>query len=232
VTLVRRAAVAVSGFVVRHAAAGSREWAEGLAREVEVIESDWRALGWALGSTRILLEPRQEPLRSLEDVPRATQNLVELVRGGFNTLTLLMQGPVYALVFFHRGFGWRHFGAALLLAGSSITGVHLLLERRRLRPPWKDDVYDDPGACALFYRRELALQQTRMWIPAAGALCFFTGLPLCLNWLDWPGAIATLTLISLCCTVLGARFSLFHRANQQRLDELNRLLAQHSTEAI
>jgi hypothetical protein len=58
VTLVRRAAVAVSGFVVRHAAAGSREWAEGLEREVEYIESDWRALVWALGSARVLLDRR------------------------------------------------------------------------------------------------------------------------------------------------------------------------------
>jgi hypothetical protein len=56
--LLRRVAVRVSKFVVRHASTGSHEWAEGLAREVEFIENDWRALAWALGSTRVLLERR------------------------------------------------------------------------------------------------------------------------------------------------------------------------------
>jgi hypothetical protein len=58
VTALRSLAVRVSHLVVRHASAGSREWAEGLAREVQFIESDWRAIVWALGSTRVLLERR------------------------------------------------------------------------------------------------------------------------------------------------------------------------------
>jgi hypothetical protein len=57
-TLLRKAAVRVSAFVERHASADSREWAEGLSREVEFIDGDWKALGWALGSTRVLLERR------------------------------------------------------------------------------------------------------------------------------------------------------------------------------
>jgi hypothetical protein len=58
VTTVRSLAVQLSKFVARHASAGSCEWAAGLTREIEFIEGDWRALVWALGSMRVLLERR------------------------------------------------------------------------------------------------------------------------------------------------------------------------------
>jgi hypothetical protein len=51
----------LSSFVLRHASAGSREWAQGLAREVDVIEGDWKALGWALGGLPVLLDRRDVP---------------------------------------------------------------------------------------------------------------------------------------------------------------------------
>ncbi|HKO19394.1 MAG TPA: hypothetical protein VJU82_10965 [Acidobacteriaceae bacterium] len=54
-TRVRRAAIAISDFVVRYAPTGSDEWARGLRAELDVVESDWSALRWALGSLRVLL---------------------------------------------------------------------------------------------------------------------------------------------------------------------------------
>ena len=67
-TLVRRVAMKISGGVVRYASPGCKEWAEGLAREAEFIEGDWAALGWALGSARVLLDRRGAPMTSLADV--------------------------------------------------------------------------------------------------------------------------------------------------------------------
>jgi hypothetical protein len=58
VTAFRSLAVKISGAVVRWASPGSREWAEGLEREIAFIEEDWRALGWAIGSMRVVLDRR------------------------------------------------------------------------------------------------------------------------------------------------------------------------------
>ena len=65
-TLIRRVALTISDEVVRWASPGCKEWAEGLEREAAVIESDWAALRWAIGSTRVLLDRRPAPLTSLE----------------------------------------------------------------------------------------------------------------------------------------------------------------------
>jgi hypothetical protein len=79
-TLVRRLALGISSRVVRWASRGCKEWAEGLAREATVIESDWAALGWALGSTRVLLNFREARLATLADVPSAVKKFAELKR--------------------------------------------------------------------------------------------------------------------------------------------------------
>jgi glutathione S-transferase len=65
-TALRSLAVRISEAVVRWSSPARREWAEGLEREVAFIESDWRALGWAIGSTRVLLDRPEAPLDSLE----------------------------------------------------------------------------------------------------------------------------------------------------------------------
>ena len=77
-TLIRRVALTISDEVVRWASPGCKEWAEGLEREAAVIESDWAALRWAIGSTRVLLDRRAAPLTSLDEVPAETQKLIEI----------------------------------------------------------------------------------------------------------------------------------------------------------
>jgi hypothetical protein len=71
----RKLALKISHLVVRYASPGSKEWAEGLAREVAFIENDWSALAWEFGSTKLLLDYREAPIGSLADVPSAAQKL-------------------------------------------------------------------------------------------------------------------------------------------------------------
>jgi hypothetical protein len=60
-TLIRKGALKVSSAVVRYASPGCKEWAEGLAREIDFIAGDWAALSWAMGSTRVLLNRQRGP---------------------------------------------------------------------------------------------------------------------------------------------------------------------------
>jgi len=69
--LIRRLAVRISKKSVERAKPGCKEWAEGLEREVEFIEGDWRALGWATGSLGVLLRNPPKPLGNAEEIARA-----------------------------------------------------------------------------------------------------------------------------------------------------------------
>jgi hypothetical protein len=71
-TLLRGLALKISNAVVKYASSGCREWAEGVAREVEFVQGDWAALGWAIGSMRLLLDRREATVCSMgEAVARA-----------------------------------------------------------------------------------------------------------------------------------------------------------------
>ena len=73
-TRIRRMALGISSWVVWLASPGCKEWAEGLEREVAFIESDWRAMGWALGGVRVLFDRREAPLRSLAELPAVAKS--------------------------------------------------------------------------------------------------------------------------------------------------------------
>jgi len=161
---IRGLAVRISGVVVRRASPGCKEWAEGLAREVEFIESDWRALGWAIGSLRVVLDRREEPLGSLAEVPKAAQRLVETIRGGVGMWPLISQGPLYYWKLLDAKCSVERGGCWLIVFGSIIAATFLVVERCRLKEPFKDDVYDDILACARFYRAELERRNSTIWI--------------------------------------------------------------------
>jgi hypothetical protein len=72
-TFLRRKALEISRWVTWLAAPGCKEWAEGLEHEVEFIDNDWRALAWAIGSSRVLLDRREAPMDSLAEVRRAAK---------------------------------------------------------------------------------------------------------------------------------------------------------------
>src|SRR5580698_4745115 len=172
-TLIRRVALRISDGVVRWASPGCKAWAEGLGREVAFIESDWRALGWAVGSMRVVLDRRPAPMRSLDEVSAAAQRLVEGVRGGRQVLMAIIYGPQYLLMYFAAKSYSQHIGCGLVVFGAVIGGVSVLIERRRLKPPYKDDVYDDVLTCARFYRAELERSVSRVWIPISVISCYF-----------------------------------------------------------
>ena len=172
---VRRLAVRISSGVVRWASPGCKEWAEGLEREAAVIESDWAALGWAIGSTRILLDRRPALLTSLDDVPKLLQRLVEQSRSGANMWLMILYGPLFLWKFFEARGPFAHTGYAIVVLASIIAGTFLLLERHRLKEPWKDDIYDDLIACTNFYKTQLR-HRDRLWIPSVSYFCFCFGL--------------------------------------------------------
>jgi hypothetical protein len=51
---IRKAASRWLSFMARHLPARSQEWANGMLREADFVEGDWRALLWVLGSTTAL----------------------------------------------------------------------------------------------------------------------------------------------------------------------------------
>ena len=126
---------------MRHASPGCKDWAEGLAREVAFIESDWAALAWALGSTRVLLSYRAAPIGSLAEVPAAAQKLVEATRSSALGMWLpIMQGPLYLWRFFRARSPLERGGCALVVFCSISAGIFLLIERRRLKDPCSDNI--------------------------------------------------------------------------------------------
>ena len=153
----RRLAMWLSSWGTLWATAGSKEWAQGLEREARVIESDWAALRWSLGSTRVLLDRRPASLTSLDEVPAATQKLVEGARSWACVFlfTSIMQGLINLLPFFLARIVRRPAGCALVVLASIITGAYSLIERRRLKEPWKDNIYEDLVACTSFYKEQL-----------------------------------------------------------------------------
>jgi len=91
-TLLRKLALKISGRVVRYASSGCKDWAEALAAEVAFIRNDWAALGWALGSIRVVFDRREAPIASFAEVPAAAQKFVDKSRRGLG-LWCLMRHP-------------------------------------------------------------------------------------------------------------------------------------------
>jgi hypothetical protein len=233
-TLVRRLALGISSRVVRWASPGCKEWAEGVAREAAVIESDWAALGWAIGSTRVLLDRRKAPLTSLDEVPAETQKFVEMAHQraglilGFSILQGL-RGLLYLWRFFHVGSTLECAGCAVVVLGSILVGIYALMERRRLNVPWYDDIYDDPVACAHLYKEQLKRGDS-LWIYFPFFLCWMFG-----DWLFYRvGSYVPLDMIYL-GVIVGAIFlfilpTMHQRKhnNLRRIEEIDALLAERN----
>lgn len=223
-TLARKFAVRITDFVVRRASAGSREWAEGLAREVASIRSDWAALCWALGSLQVLVDRREAPIGSLAEVPARAYRLVEHLRGGYGMWFILLQGPFFLLRFFWVPTWPQRCGCALVVFGAMVAWVNLLVDRHRLNEPWKDDVYDDAVVSARFYRAEEERLLSTLWIPIASLTCFCVGVLEVQRGGIREHPIFAAILALLC--IAGAAAMLYaRRMILRRLDRLDQLLA-------
>jgi hypothetical protein len=152
-TLVRRVALGISSRVVRWASPGCREWAEGLEREVEFIEGDWRALAWAVGSTRVLLERRGARATAEGGGRPRALNIYDLgivvwcfYCAWFYVGALLKaKSPWDRTAVYLLGFAWGYRGV------TSIAGRW----RERWQPPISSDAY------LLFRRKELERKLAR-----------------------------------------------------------------------
>jgi hypothetical protein len=190
-SLVRRGAVGVSRFVVGHASAFSREWAEGLAREVEVIAGDWEALGWAVGSLPVLLDRREAPLASLAEVPAAVRRLGSFGRYPEEKATWLVF--LYPAIFMgenllHATHTQQRAGYGLALCGWVASGISSYFNRprrpdRAMRPigDWTLFYPRDIGSWTRYYKSELETRLDRLrspliWVNAFALLCVCAGL--------------------------------------------------------
>ena len=233
-SLVRIVALTISDEVVRWASPGCKEWAEGLEREARVIKSDWAALGWAIGSTRVLLDRRATPLRSLDEVPNATYKLLDgaLVRSVGFLLFPMMDGLLFLSWFFVARSTLERAGSAIGVLGSVIAVTYLLMEwrrlslieRRRLKETWKDYIYNDVVACARFYKEQLK-RCDKLWIYSSSYLCWMLGKSLYYSLHD-DKDMFTLVLFSLFTLFILLVMSLVKQQKMRRIEEIDALLAE------
>jgi hypothetical protein len=154
-TLVRKLALKISDRVVRYASPGCKEWAEGLSVEVAFIRSDWAALRWALGSTRILLDRSEAPMNSLSDVTAFMQERVK------NQARSWIYSATFPFIIWYEWGQQPYYPWELALASSLILVMQNLQRRRRL----KTYVDGDARTCAMFYKKELeAFCSRKRWI--------------------------------------------------------------------
>jgi hypothetical protein len=222
--LVRSLALKISDAVVRNASPGSKEWAEGVAREVAFVTGDWAALGWALGSVRVLFDRREAPMGSLAEVSSVAQRFTEAANGAHCLWWPMLQGPQYVWMYFDATSRPQRVGCALVTFCSVTAAIFLLAERRRLKEQMTDEVYLNVLACALFYKAELERRCSRLWIQSAVVVCYCMGMVLAERGgirahTVLAGIIGTLCLLAV-PLALQAR-----RNNRRRLERLDILLA-------
>jgi len=224
-TRVRKLALGISARVVRWASPGCKEWAEGLAREAAVIDSDWAALRWAIGSTRVLLDRRQVPLISLDEVPDLLLKHVDYTRSGYGLWVLILQGPFYATrIFIDHLNGLQRTGCILVVLGSIVAGSSWLMGRRRLKLRWYDDFYDDTVACARLYQAEQRRIPARLFFLLLSLLCTAVGIPL-----SYRNGFEPSTLWGMAGVFFLAMQPLLiqaQRNSRRRIEQINALLAE------
>jgi hypothetical protein len=154
--LVRRWAVGVSEFVVRRASPRAKEWAEGLAHEVEFVEGDWGALGWAIGSVRVLFQNPPKLLRNPAEIARAGRMFAGSREHTPPVLSLLMALQAFtnglrAVLPIGRIGHLERVGFAIATVSAAYLALVGWMDARMSERP--EDM--DDGAWIEFYRREM-----------------------------------------------------------------------------
>jgi hypothetical protein len=229
-TLMRKLALCISNIVIRYASPGCKEWAEALAREVVFVEGDWAAVGWALGSARILFDYREAPIESLADLFAAAKKFAESKRNSRNATWLIMltQGLIYCDRF-SRTTSWsERTGCSLVVLGSICLGMIALNQWRSKR---KVPLGDDDIALVQFYTAELKrmsdVRSYEWWLAGFGLTFFFVGTTMA----DRGGLHAhpISDAVMGFFWMAGILFVLqMGRINRRRLERLNALLAEKS----
>jgi hypothetical protein len=226
-TLLRKLALKISNEVVIWASPGSKEWAEGLAREVPFIMSDWAALRWSLGSIRVVFDRREVPIASLEEVPAQFQKFVDrFIYGALGLWFPIFRGPQSAFEFFYGGSELRRFGSAFVVLASLSGLIYWLFERYRLKRQLTDDILDSAVDSALCYKAALRRQCSAIWIPAFAFSSFAVGIVLEQGGLRAVPFFGSLLIILGICYVLGLR--MIQRVCERRIERLDVLLSERS----
>jgi hypothetical protein len=159
-TTPRRLAVRISRVVVRLASPGAQDWAKATAREVEFIGSDWVALRWALGSTRILFGCPEARLTSLAQVPDEARRLARELRARTIFGSSIAIFEAFAFSFFSvrlpalvPSFKLGRAGCVLTAAAALWAAYRFISQRSRKLPS-----HTGPPAIAA-YRAELERQR-------------------------------------------------------------------------
>jgi di/tricarboxylate transporter len=140
------------------------DWAKAMLRELDFIESDWTALVWSIGSTRILLKYRNAPVAELRDVPQAAQrfqrrifwrNLREYAAG-----VIVTAASGYYVLVSHSAV--IRTGCGLIVAGALF--VLFMLHKWGAARNLPSEI--ELRACVDFHRKELQRQRDllrRVW---------------------------------------------------------------------
>ncbi|AEU38980.1 hypothetical protein [Granulicella mallensis] len=226
-TLIRKWALKVSSAVVRYASPGCKEWAEGLAREVDFIEGDWAALSWAIGSTRVLLDRRQGSAGAKVPfkIPGAGEWIFWLM-----CFSQLFSNCCVAI---RSTYEPERIGSALIASGWLYWGASSVLawfQERRSPPRYEVE------ATLLFSRAKLErrlkrFRSVRRWFPVLATIAICSGLVLNIE-----GAFAGLHHVFSGVVIAGGLFAIRLECLdspskiEHRISLINRLIAQKRAE--
>lgn len=219
-SILRKTAENIAAAVVRYASTGSKEWAEAIASELSYIESDWRALAWALSGMRVLLSYQPKPVRTLEYLDVIAQKHADIRRHAVNN-TWLSRNLLWLVMLFNaletlpqilRG---RHaIGNAALMLGMLLLCRVLYLYFREPDVPDRDD---RPGVIR-FYVDELSasssMSSVQFWLSLAGALLLAVGYGVTMSSV-WAGLLGIFLL---------AFFLIRQQCDRKRLAQVQALL--------
>lgn len=142
---------------VRLAPPHAREWSSAMLCEVEFIESDWSALSWALGSTRLLLARPTESNTEISSLTGAIQMLRARIRrrtvGGF--ALAIAETLAYVTLIYGFPSPIQRLGCCVGIAAMLCTGYQLFAWRPRKEPIAADVLCDGDH-----YRAELQRQRS------------------------------------------------------------------------
>jgi hypothetical protein len=222
--IVRTAALKISAKVVRYSSAGNKEWAAGLAREVDFIRSDWGALLWSLGSLRVLLDRRPAPIRTYDDLWPLVQKYVKAASQMkvfiFVAATQLLQSGSR---FFESGSTVGRAGNAMMSVAWIISGIYAFVDWRTKK---KLLAGKDLPELIGYYRDYLEKQvnwfwSSRWWMGLCTTLLVYPGIMLVSPHFRSGGYLDFLIL----CFFAILTFPLYARRNaRRRLQELDALL--------
>lgn len=171
-TVLRGLATRIADRTVRWASPSAKEWAKATAREVEFIPSDWRALAWAIGSTRVLLDRRAPAATGSQPGPKRPS-----VYDWFAWL-MYLDADAWVCGKLTSSAGWeQRLGWSLVLLCSSYWSACSVFDW--LRERWKPSP-SDIRAYRQFLRQRLELKLTRYrtvrrWFPLLASLAGWSG---------------------------------------------------------